>query len=166
MALAGLCWCTENLRSTLYQDGTEVPFAQPYYHSLYPDSAQYRTVFGLLYDYASATGGQLCPAGWRLPTSEEWLSLNLYNMTELRAPAYWLTPNSNTNSKGFNLRAAGFFNAATQRFENLYGFVAYWTSEISTSTTLIPVACTTYYCPYFELKDIKKTDGVRGNYEL
>jgi len=158
--LAGQCWCTENLRSTLYQDGTEIPFANPYYNPLYPDSEQYTIDFGLLYDYESVSSGKLCPAGWRLPTSAEWLLLNMYNLTELSDPAYWLTPNTHTNSKGFNLRAAGFFNADLQRYENLYGFVAYWSSEISTSTALIPVACKTHYCPYIELKEIKKTDAV------
>jgi uncharacterized protein (TIGR02145 family) len=84
----------------------------------------------------------------------------MYDMKELRDTAYWLTPNNNTNSEGFNLRAAGFFNNDSQRFEELYGIALYWSSDISTSSTFILGACLTYYCPYIELIEIKKTDAV------
>jgi len=72
--LAGLCWIKENLRSTKYADGSDIPFAQPYYQVLYPDVAQNETDFGLLYDWYSAAKVTrsvqgICPNGWRLPIS-------------------------------------------------------------------------------------------------
>jgi uncharacterized protein (TIGR02145 family) len=152
--LAGLCW-TETMRNTKYADDTDIPFAKPY-----QNKDEYTEIFGLLYDYESASGGQICPAGWRMPTSTEWLSLNMYNMKELRNPAYWLSPNSNTNSEGFDLRASGFFNSTSQCFEELYGIALYWSSDITTSSTFILGVCNTYFCPYLELKEIKKTDAV------
>jgi uncharacterized protein (TIGR02145 family) len=163
--LAGLCWCTENLRATKYQDGTAIPFAKPYYHSLNPDSIQHRTTFGLLYTYESAfpdpipATRTICPAGWRIPTSAEWLLLNGENMDDLRESDFWLQPNTNNNSSGFNLRGAGYFLSAADHYENLYGYTVFWSSDVSGSSTTI-CACTNYFCNIFELMNFKKSDAV------
>jgi uncharacterized protein (TIGR02145 family) len=167
--LVGHCWTQENIYATKYQDDTDIPFAKPYYHhSIYPDSALTKTIFGLLYDYGSAFPDRtradersVCPEGWRIPTTEEWTTLNGCNMNGLRNPLYWLQPNKNTNSLLFDLRAAGFYNSISQRYEQLYGYTAFWSSDaISPDATTVMGVTISYYCSQVEIMEFKKDDGL------
>jgi uncharacterized protein (TIGR02145 family) len=165
MELVGLCWMKENLRSVKYQNGSDIPFAQPYYHPLYPDIAQHRIDFGLLYTWYSAMnisrapGSDICPLGWRLPTSAEWLSLNTCNHNELRNTLYWLQPNDYTgDNTGFDIRAAGVYNSASERFERLYGQTAFWSSDAEVTTGY--AAILRYNCLQIEILEITKDDAV------
>jgi len=162
--LAGLCWLKENLRNTKYADGSEIPFAQPYYHAQYPDVAQNESDFGLLYDWYSAAKVTrsvqgICPNGWRLPTSEELASLNLYAVETLKDPDFWLQPNSNTNSAGMESRGAGYYNSNIKRFEDLYGYTAYWSADAPTETSCL-AARLTCYCNQIEIVPIKLTNAI------
>jgi uncharacterized protein (TIGR02145 family) len=164
--LVDQCWCTENLNANLYQDGSEIPFAKPYFHALYPDSAQYRIDFGLLYNYESAfpepvrSGARtLCPEGWRFPTSEEWLRLNAYRMDDLRNPAFWITPNNYTNSELLDLRGSGFYNSGLQRFESLYSIARFWSLD-EPNTGTVPCAEVTNYCTELKIVQISKLGAV------
>ena len=168
--LAGLCW-TPNLKTTKYADGTDIVWANPYYSSQYPDMNANKDIYGLLYTWYAAMNlleGEplpmgniqgICPDGWRIPTSDEWALLKMYDADNLKNPAYWLQPNSNTNSLQFDCRGAGFYNSATQRFESLFGYTAYWiTNTVSAVTSL--GASLTYYCNQLEIIEIKKMDAV------
>ena len=164
--VAGICWTKENLRATKYQDGTNItPEPKKYYSSSYYDENQNVIDFGLLYDWYSVVvetryaTSLLCPAGWRLPTSDELAALNMYPAINLRNATYWLQPNNNTNLTEFDSRGAGFFNSATQRFEDLYGFTAYWSSDASNGGTGIAVSLT-YYCNQIEMVEMKLTDAI------
>jgi len=165
VTIDGICWIKENLRAKLYQTGEKIPFAKPYYHALYPDVEYNEDIFGLLYDWYSATGETrgmgkgICPDGWRLPTSEEFALLNNYPAEDLRSKIYWLQPHHNTNITGFDSRGAGFYNSNLNRFEDLYGFTAYWSSDASTGT-LSTAACLTCYCNQVEIVTIKLTDAI------
>jgi uncharacterized protein (TIGR02145 family) len=86
-------WFAENLKVTIYQDGT--PIANGLNDSqwenttsgayaIYPyqdivgidDEEEMACLYGLLYNwYAVNDSRGLCPLGWRLPTDEEWLEL-------------------------------------------------------------------------------------------
>ena len=63
----GLCWMAENLRSTKYSDGDEIP------NLYFPNnSAAKVNSYGYLYlrsDVVSEKG--ICPSGWRLPNIDE-----------------------------------------------------------------------------------------------
>jgi len=75
-------WMAENLRVTTFNDGTEIPLitnASEWYQLRTPaycyysnDSAGYHGLYGPLYNWYSVNTGQLCPAGWHIPTDEEW----------------------------------------------------------------------------------------------
>jgi uncharacterized protein (TIGR02145 family) len=168
--LAGHCWFKENLLATKYQDGTSIPFANPYFHSLYPNSDENTEFFGLLYTWYSAMGmvgtgsglplPAICPKGWRLPTSAEWALLNVYDANYLRTPDYWLQPNANTNDSDFNARGAGYYNSATQRFEKLYGYTAYWSSDDTEGNSTATCCRLNYYCNQAEIAELKKEDAV------
>ena len=139
--LAGSCWFRENLRSRLYQNGTEIVDVMAYKHHFYPDEELNEETFGLLYTNDAVTGGLLCPAGWRLPKTDEWMGLSAtYPASELRNPAYWLQPNTNTNTTNFNCRGAGFYNNEEKRFENILGLTMYWTVDLNPASVVRLVA--------------------------
>jgi uncharacterized protein (TIGR02145 family) len=166
VALAGRCWYKENVRGTLYQDGSTIPFAKPYYHVRYPNSDQYKIDCGLLYTYESAfpngSGSQtLCPAGWSIPTAEEWALLDAYYAKDLKNTDYWLSPNHNTNSTTFNSHGAGIFNGTLQRFEQLFGYTAYWAfDDIQPDSPTAPGVVLRYHCNHGEMLPISKVDGI------
>jgi uncharacterized protein (TIGR02145 family) len=167
--LAGLCW-TENLKATKYAvnlgEGV-IPFAKPYHSSLHSDTAYHFDTFGLLYDWYSAMGlpgsrslpvQGICPQGWHIPSEEEWTLLNAFPAEELKSTEYWLTPGTDTH--GFDARPAGWFNSATQRFEDLYGFTGWWsTQENSTAETAFSFTFT-YYCDSITEEVKSKHDGL------
>ena len=88
-------WMAENLATTKYNDGTEIPLvtdnaawaslddnntddAYCYYDN--ESNSQY----GALYTYAAAL--EACPAGWHLPSDGEWKQLEVYlGMSQVNA---------------------------------------------------------------------------------
>lgn len=80
-------WMAENLRVSHYRDGTEIPYLRYYsdwintingaycYH-LYSDN--YGGAFGALYNwYATTDVHNIAPAGWHVPTDDEWKELEM-----------------------------------------------------------------------------------------
>jgi len=167
--LAGMCW-TSNLKTTKYTDGTDVPWAKPYTSAQYPDGAQNTIDFGLLYTWYSAINDGsgrttfvqgICPDGWRIPSAEELQLLTAFDANELRNTNFWLKPNNNNNLLKFDARGAGFYNNATHRFEDLYGYTAYWSSDTPENSDFTSIcACIHYFCNQVEMVQIKKTEAI------
>jgi uncharacterized protein (TIGR02145 family) len=171
--LAGLCW-TENIKATKYAVNLcedAIPFAKPYYSTLYADTEKNTDIFGLLYDWYSATGTintdcptlvpnqGICPEGWRIPTREEWNRLNQFNAQSLMSENYWLNPG--TDDYGFDARPAGWFNGATQRFEDLYGFTGWWASDDNVANNqFADYFYLAYYCSVISKDNIAKGTGL------
>jgi len=153
-SLAELCW-TSNIKSTLSPDGSSIPFARAYYHTLYPDTVENKAIFGLLYTWESALNA--CPAGWRLPTQDEWNLLSAYPAEDLKSEQYWLVPG--TNVTGFDARPAGKYSGELDKFVDLYGFTSYWASNSNPSLYANSLTFL-YYCDYVEEKPILKSDGL------
>ena len=165
--LAGRCWLKENLRNTKYTDGTDIPFVEPYFSSLYPNVAQNEDNFGLLYDCESAFPAttSICPAGWHIPTSLEWELLKGFNTRSLKNPDYWSKPNDYTNSTHFDARGAGIYNSKTQDFEKLYAYTAYWAAGINmpgakTGIGIVLYDNTNNCCSSIGIHHILKTDAI------
>ena len=165
--LAGRCWYKENAYGTKYQDDTEIPFAQPYYHALYPDTDFNKDTFGLLYTFADVFpnvrggGKSLCPDGWEIPTSAEWALLNMYDINTLKESAFWLQPNDCTNTEHFDLRGAGYYNGALERFEKLYGYTGFWSSDEPTpDSTSCSAAIVRYNCNLIEFVEVMRIDAL------
>ena len=82
-------WIAENLVTTHFNDGTNLPYVPGYaawanlttpaygwYNNSY---ATYKDTYGALYNwYAVEKNGNLCPAGWRVPTDGEWTVMDNY----------------------------------------------------------------------------------------
>ena len=94
-------WMVENLKSTHYSDGTEIPFVESTYgwenlldtdmgYCYLESSSANKDVYGALYNWAAVMNGQgssdnvpsgvqgVCPTGWHLPSDAEWKELEVF----------------------------------------------------------------------------------------
>ena len=82
------CWFAENLRTTVYADGSAIPEEtdDAAWTGLstgarcdYDNDASNALTYGRLYNwYAVNNGSGLCPSGWHVPTDGEWTALETY----------------------------------------------------------------------------------------
>ena len=80
-------WMGENLKTTKYKDGTAIPLVTdniawsnlttPGY-CWYSNNSANKDTYGALYNWYTVNTGNLCPAGWHLPTDTEWTTLENY----------------------------------------------------------------------------------------
>lgn len=115
-------WITDNLKTTKYNDGTEIPLVTdntawgalttPAY--CWPYNNTVSKTKGALYnwyvlDAASNGGKNICPIGWHVPSKEDWVTLITYLGDEYYAniklkeagTSHWDSPNPGTNETGF-----------------------------------------------------------------
>jgi uncharacterized protein (TIGR02145 family) len=119
-------WMTENLKSTKYNDGSEIQLITPvnswsnlstgaycWYNN---DEASFKNVYGALYNGYSVATGKLCPSGWHIPEIDELKVLRDFLGDSLQAggklkesgTTHWLSPNKGaTNSSGFTALPTG-----------------------------------------------------------
>jgi len=77
-------WMTENLKSTRFNDGSNIPCVKdqsiwlrldsPAY-CYYQNNLKYADTLGFLYNWYAVNSGKLCPTGWRVPTDNEWMRI-------------------------------------------------------------------------------------------
>jgi len=131
-------WFAENLKTTQYKDGTDIPFGEGvdlisldvedrvFYFDTFGDARNVET-YGRLYTYGAAIKG-ICPAGWHVSTDGDWLvmemelgmsyeeSMHLHFDTRRGSeivPKLMATPDLwpysfGTNESGFNALPAGY----------------------------------------------------------
>lgn len=101
----------------------------------YNDSLNYCTIFGRLYTHEAALTA--CPAGWHLPTSDEWLSLinqlggNMIAGSALKeiGSDNWKNPNEKANnSSGLKIFPAGFKDALSNSYFRKGEESVFWSS--------------------------------------
>ena len=118
-----------------------------------------------LYDWQTALTA--CPAGWHLPSEEEWLQLanHLGGVSvaggKLKSITGWLPPNAGaTNSTGFSSYGNGRYLAINEGFQSIRLSGPMWSS---TESLLEPLEARTYKC-YANFENLiaeypQKTDG-------
>jgi uncharacterized protein (TIGR02145 family) len=84
-------WMAENLKTTLYNDGTSIPnvtdntawnsLATPAYCWYGNDASTYKSKYGALYNWFAVNTGKLAPVGWHVPTDAEWTTMENYLIT-------------------------------------------------------------------------------------
>jgi len=112
--------------------------------------------YGVLYNWTIAQQ-DVCPAGWHLPSSEEWstLELNLgmvYDQAfggsgprgdqggkmKETGTTHWLAPNEGaTNVSGFTALPGGWKQSPENTFKNISETARFWTSFITGSGAII-----------------------------
>lgn len=116
-------WMAENLRTTKYKDGKDIPYYPgiSYWGGLTSDAYSWYNndsiVYGCLYNWYAVNTGKLCPTGWHVPTDFEWAQLTSflggeavagYKLKE-KGTDHWPDPNSNaTNETGFTALPGGY----------------------------------------------------------
>ena len=78
-------WMAENLKTTRLNDGSGIKLVTdneewrfsttPAYCWYSHDEKQYKETYGALYNWYAVNTGKLCPAGWHVPSNEEWITL-------------------------------------------------------------------------------------------
>lgn len=106
-------WLAENLRTTRYADGTVIPKGQ-IWEAPANLSEDIRQAYGRYYSIANRK--KVVPAGWRLPTKDEYAELfreagmctGQWNV--LKHPVYYhgYEGKENVNAWGMNLSSAGY----------------------------------------------------------
>jgi uncharacterized protein (TIGR02145 family) len=104
------------------QIGTQVWMCKNY-DSVYPNSKAYldneanAVLYGRLYTFDMLQNDGFCPAGWHVPTREEWEQLIAFvggltvagGKLKAAGTTYWNTPNTDADDAfGFDLRGTGF----------------------------------------------------------
>ena len=133
--IGGQCWFAENLRAEDYRNGEAI-------HSELGDDQWAETTegafaesvpdYGFLYNWIAVDDiRQLCPAGWRVPSDEQFTELVEFLGSEtagiqLKSTSGWYLANG-SNSSGFN----GFPNGVRESNGTIYSVgerALFWTS--------------------------------------
>jgi len=154
-------WMVENLKTTKYKDGTDIPLVTddtewanlntPGYCWYNNDAATYKNSYGALYNWYAVSTGKLCPTGWHVPTDAEWTTLTTYlggesvaggKLKEL-GTTHWTTPNTGaTNETGFAALPGGYIY-----YDGTFDFIGniggWWSATEYYPPSATPGACTT-----------------------
>ncbi len=118
-------WMAENLKVTKYNDGAPITYisgktdwqnATYGAYCWYDNDGTYKSKFGALYNWHAVVNGDLCPAGWHVPTDAEWqqmidyVSANGYPdsaAVALKADTIWINNGTGDDKFLFSALPAG-----------------------------------------------------------
>jgi uncharacterized protein (TIGR02145 family) len=151
-------WMGENLKTTKLNDGTAIPTVStgtnwantttPAYCWYNDSESENKATYGGLYNWYAVNTGKLCPAGWHVPTSDEFGTLVAYNggiqtaggPLKEAGTTHWKTPNAGaTNGSGFTaLPGGGRYNIGSLggAFSDIGSYGYHWSSTSSTDINL------------------------------
>ena len=152
-------WMVENLRNTHYRDNTTIAnvTANASWMSLttaawcdYSNLATNGTTYGHLYNWYAATSTRyLAPAGWHIPTSNEWVTLSSYLGGDAVAGnklidpfnSNWVPSVSGENYYGFSALPGGYRDS-NGVLSSPGSIATFWTSSggirfLNTNTTTL-----------------------------
>ena len=142
-------WMAENLRTTKYRDGTEIPNVTgnsdwvalttgAYCTNYYIPEADPSVTYGRLYNWYTVNDSRnIAPAGWHVPADTEWTTLITYLGGENAAGGkmkeigitHWYNPNGGaTNESGFTALPTGLRESFDGTFVNVGYYGYYWSS--------------------------------------
>jgi len=154
LLLGSQIWMAENLRTENYRDGSPIPnvtdpnewmnLSTDAYCYFNNDEAGYKSLYGGLYNWFAVNKGILCPAGWHVPSDQEFKTLEIFlGMTQQQADLYsivqrgtdqgtkiksttgWYNGGNGTNSSGFNGLPGGYRYGQDGGFYD-FGRLCYW----------------------------------------
>lgn len=169
-------WMAENLRTVKYQNGDLIGTTNsalvditnehnPKYEWAYTGNESISVLYGRLYTWDAVSDNRnVCPAGWHVPTHEEWTTLTNYLVNNgfgfgvsankiaksMVATSGWEIDETTegsignnlygNNSSGFSAIPAGFRGIGTEGFSYI-GFGTYWWSSTEQSSDLAWRGC-------------------------
>jgi uncharacterized protein (TIGR02145 family) len=162
-------WMVENLKTTKFNDGTEIPqvksnstwidLTTPGYFWYYHDQSIYGNTYGALYNWYAVETDKLCPCGWHIPTDDEWTILINYLGGESVAggklketgTTHWLSPNTGaTNENGFTSLPGGFRDYYVAGFNRIGDVGIWWSSTDSTASLAL------YRSMFYNFSDVER----------
>ena len=136
-------WMVQNLKTTKYNDGTDIPAATltsdwpnvitPCY-CWYNNDVANKVAYGALYNWYAVNTGKLCPTGWRVPTMADFDLLRTYlggmstgetKMMETGTTHWTINSAQVTNSSGFTALPGGY---RWSSFNGMGSMACWWTS--------------------------------------
>ena len=127
-------WMAENLKTTRYNDNTQIPnitapevwsnLSTPAFVWYNNDEQSNKDTYGALYNWYAVGTGNLCPAGWHIPSDQEYKTLEMFlGMSQAEADA---GGSRGTHSEGQKLKEAGsvHWGPLNQGATNESGFTA------------------------------------------
>lgn len=140
-------WMAENLRSTMYNDNSQmnlindysewINFKTPAYCYYDNNKTDYKSVYGALYNWYAVNTNKLCPIGWHIPSESDWKALIVELGGRLKAGCklkesgtqHWKYPNKcATNESGFTAIPGGIRSYKTGEFSSINFYGVYWSS--------------------------------------
>lgn len=143
-------WMSENLKTKKFQNGTPldniVEISDATWGAANGSTTRYWatygdiSTFGLLYNQfallgstvGGAASGNICPAGWHVPTNAEFstlvTTLGVNGGVQAKSTTLWLGSGNRTNSSGFNFLPNGF-RISNGRFFNILSDGYYWATS-------------------------------------
>ena len=140
-------WMAENLKVSHFNNGDLIPIMSDSYQWIYSwntiggacwqnnDSTSNDCPYGKLYNWSAVSDQRnVCPAGWHLPSDEEWTTLTDYlgvdagGKMKSIGTQYWFAPNQDANNEsGFSALPGGdrYF---TGEFEDANYSATWWSS--------------------------------------
>jgi uncharacterized protein (TIGR02145 family) len=160
--ISNQCWMAENLAylpkvyPSLYEN-YGVPYYYVYGYQGYSVSSAKATTnystYGVLYNLDAAL--EACPAGWHLPSDDEWKELEMFlGMSKSEADGYgyrrtdeeggklkenglahWWGPNTDANNESGFTALPGGYRFYDGSFQNIGGIGSWWSSTEDTYTS-------------------------------
>jgi uncharacterized protein (TIGR02145 family) len=143
VAIGDQCWFAENLRTTVYADGSPIPevTGNSAWGGLstgarcdYGNNANNVATYGRLYNWYAVNTGNLCPSGWHVPTDVEYTTLTdgLGGLSvagvKMKSSACDSPAWDGTNSSGFSGLAGGYRSHYGDFYdEGYYGY--FWSAS-------------------------------------
>lgn len=156
----GRQWMKENLKTTKYRDGTNIPnvtengtwagLSTPAY-CWYNNDIANKPTYGALYNWYAVNTGNLCPTGWHVPTDAEWYAMENYvdptinnpyaggwrgtdGGTKLKATSGWNSGGNGTDIYGFSALPGGHRSYDYGTFYYV-GYLGFWWSGTEDGAT-------------------------------
>lgn len=152
-------WMAEDLRTTHYNDGTEIPNVTDniawaaagtgaYCNPNNTSNNDIIVTNGRLYNWHTVKTNKLAPVGWHVPTSAEWTTLITYlggenvagGKLKKTGTKHWLSPNTGaSNEYGFTALSGGDRLSNGDFMDNNGGWCFWWSTteaEVDASTAL------------------------------
>ncbi|MGF7137872.1 FISUMP domain-containing protein [Roseimarinus sediminis] len=148
-----LAWLPEVMPDSITPSSDEAYYHVYNYHGSQLDEAKQNEMYkthGVLYNWPAAQNA--CPIGWKLPTDEEWMELEMtigmssyaansigyrgYNQgTLLKANHSWLSADNYPDTYGFSALASGHIHS--MRSDHLGVDAFWWTATFEKGSNLI-----------------------------
>lgn len=164
VSIGSQCWLVENLKTTKFNDGSNIPnvVANNEWNTIttaaytwYENDIANKDSYGALYNYYAVESDKLCPTGWHVATDNEWKQLEgsvdsqyevgntEWDKTEwrgqdagvkLKSREQWLYGGVGTDNFGFSALPGGDIDGQSGAFERVGEWGTWWVAKDGTET--------------------------------